>query len=240
MIGCPMKNLSPTQDRPSTGTKAGDATRERILDSAEELFALRGYDGTSMRDVAVHSGDQVALVTYHFKTKDLLFDRVVGRRAVHLAYARIQMLDAARQEADGQAIAIRKLVEGYVWPFVERSDRGGKKWKYYLQLCARLANSPQWAEVISKHYDSVARQFLVEFRRSVPDVAEAEVYHAFTFMVGTMVATVAEAGRVERLSNGKISPPDLESVFDVMLPFLEAGFMSLAAKHLSKIRVKSR
>ena len=60
----------------------GEETRERILDAAEELFAAHGFHGTSLRDVAEAIGSGIALVTYHFGTKDVLFSTVVKRRAV--------------------------------------------------------------------------------------------------------------------------------------------------------------
>jgi AcrR family transcriptional regulator len=217
------RSSAPAISRPA-GRKAGERTRERMLDAAEELFALRGYDGTSMRNVAERAGVGVALLTYHFGTKEILFDRVVERRSSNMALLRIRALDEARRESGDQPIPIRRLVEGYVWPFVERSTHGGAGWKYYSQLIARLANSPSWGRVISDHYDAVARQYLIEFRRTIPNAPEADLYHAFAFMVGTMLAIVAEPGRTENLSYGKVDGADLEAVFSVMVPFLEGGF----------------
>lgn len=205
-------------------------TRERMLDSAEELFAAQGYNGTSLRDVARKVEAPIALVTYHFESKENLFDRVIERRASYMALARIKALDEARTAAADGPIPIRHLIEGYVWPFIERSSRGGPSWKNYSQLVARLANSPRWTPVISKHYDGVARQYVAEFRRSLANVSDADVYHAFSFMVGTMVCAVAEPGRVDNLSLGKHPGSDLEDLFDRMVPFLEAGFNSMKSQ----------
>lgn len=207
--------------------RSAEATRERILDAAEELFALSGFHGTSMRDVAERSKHRLALITYHFKTKEDLFSRVVERRASYMGMQRINALDAARQRARGSAVPVRDLICGYVWPFIERSLHGDQGWKNYSQLVARLANSPSWAAIISTYYDAVARQYLIEFRRSLSDVPEPTVYHAFSFMVGTMLATVAEPGRIANLSGGTIAESDLEGAFKVMVPFLEAGFLTL-------------
>ena len=213
----------------STARKAGQATRERMLDSAEELFAAQGYNGTSMRDVARKVEAPIALVTYHFESKENLFDRVIERRASYMALARIKALDEARTAAGNGPIPLQALIEGYVWPFIERSSRGGPGWKNYSQLVARLANSPRWTPVISKHYDGVARQYVGEFRRALPSIGEADVYHAFNFMAGTMVCAVAEPGRVEKLSQGRHVASDLEDLFDRMIPFLVAGFRSMQA-----------
>ncbi len=207
--------------------RTSEETRTRILDASEELFALHGYHGTSLRDVARQGQSPIALITYHFSTKENLFDRVIERRASYMAHARMQALDEVRREVGDKPLPLARLIEGYVWPFIERSTRGGTAWKNYSQLAARLANSPAWAAVISRHYDAVARQYIAEFNRSLPLAAESDVFHAFSFMVGTMVATVAEPGRVEKLSCGRQSGANLEGAFKVMVPFLAAGFASI-------------
>src|ERR1700759_5610923 len=58
-----------------------EQTRERILDSAEKLFAWHGFHGTSIRDIAIDADYQFALIGYHFGSKLDLMDRVVGRRS---------------------------------------------------------------------------------------------------------------------------------------------------------------
>lgn len=144
-----------------------------------------------------------------------------------MAHQRILALDSARARATDAPIPLRDLVAGYVWPFVERSANGGQGWKNYALLVARLANSPDWAKVISDHYDAVARQYVAEFRRALPTVSDEDVFHAFSFMVGTMLALVAEPRRVESLSLGKYRSDNLERVFTTMLPFLVGGFEAL-------------
>jgi AcrR family transcriptional regulator len=48
-----------------------------ILSAADDLFAERGYNGVSMRDVAERAGVKKALVFYHHQNKDSLFERVL-------------------------------------------------------------------------------------------------------------------------------------------------------------------
>lgn len=225
----PARSSTPGVQR-TRSRKAGDATRERMLDAAEALFAREGYHGTSLRDVAEASDARIALVTYHFGTKDVLFDKVVERRASYMALHRIRALDAARNRAGSGVVAIRDLVEGYVWPFVERSTNGGQGWKSYSLLVARLANSPDWAKVISDHYDAVARQYLSEFCRCLPKVDEEVVFQAFSFMVGAMLGLVAEPGRVENLSGKRFVSSDLQRVYANLVPFLVGGFERLPSK----------
>lgn len=46
------------------------STRERILDIALELFTERGYDKTSLRDIAERLGTTKAALYYHFERKE--------------------------------------------------------------------------------------------------------------------------------------------------------------------------
>jgi AcrR family transcriptional regulator len=48
-------------------------TRERILLASQKLFADKGFDATSVRDITTEAGCNVASVNYHFGGKDKLY-----------------------------------------------------------------------------------------------------------------------------------------------------------------------
>ena len=51
--------------------------REQIIDTAMQLFAERGFEGTSIRDIAEKASVNVAMVNYYFGTKEKLFEKIV-------------------------------------------------------------------------------------------------------------------------------------------------------------------
>jgi AcrR family transcriptional regulator len=64
----------------SAGTRRkGELTAERILDAAEALFAERGYDGTTLRDVAARVGLRIPSLYNHFASKESLYAAVLER-----------------------------------------------------------------------------------------------------------------------------------------------------------------
>jgi len=216
------------EDQPSRPIRRnGDQARERILDAAEKLFALQGYHGTSMREIATEAGMRVALVTHHFQSKELLLARVVERRAIHLNATRIEGLDMARREVRGEAIPIRVIAQAFVWPFLERWSNGGAGWKYYVELIARLANSTQ-REVITQYFDAVARLYLDELEKTLVGRDRTGIYYGFNFMVGMMLTVVSQPDRVHNLSFGKISANDAKAVCRMMVDFIEYGFRSIS------------
>ena len=56
-----------------------EATRDRILDAAERLFALRGIRETSLRVITAEAGANLASVNYHFGDKKTLVRAVLNR-----------------------------------------------------------------------------------------------------------------------------------------------------------------
>src|SRR5678815_5590020 len=51
--------------------------REQIIDTAMQLFAERGFEGTSIRDIAEKATVNVAMVNYYFGSKEKLFEKII-------------------------------------------------------------------------------------------------------------------------------------------------------------------
>ncbi|MEX2616553.1 MAG: CerR family C-terminal domain-containing protein [Alphaproteobacteria bacterium] len=61
------------------GRPGGADSRDRILDNAGRLFAERGYNGVSMRDLATAAKVNLGAVNYHFGGKRSLYQETVRR-----------------------------------------------------------------------------------------------------------------------------------------------------------------
>ena len=59
-------------------------TRESILKSAERLFAEKGFELTTVREIAQGSGVNVAMIYYYFKTKEGLHQEIIEESFSHL------------------------------------------------------------------------------------------------------------------------------------------------------------
>jgi len=71
--------------RPVGRPRSNDNHRKDVLRSATELFASKGFDATSIRDIAKAAGVQPSSVYYHFPSKDALLIAVVEPAAQKLA-----------------------------------------------------------------------------------------------------------------------------------------------------------
>ena len=81
------------------GRRAGDSgTRATIEATARRMFATVGYDRTSMRQVAIESGVDPALVTHYFGSKVRLFVEAADLPAAPEAVI-ARLVDGPREEA---------------------------------------------------------------------------------------------------------------------------------------------
>lgn len=54
-------------------------TRTALLDAATPLFAEKGYDATSVREITASAGANLGAITYHFGSKAALFEEIMVR-----------------------------------------------------------------------------------------------------------------------------------------------------------------
>ena len=90
--------------RKSQGRPAGPAAsdiRTDILDSAESLFAHKGYAATSLREIAEEVGVNPAMVHYYFGSKNALLRQVLERTMEPLASAIAEMKSGDNAPVNG-------------------------------------------------------------------------------------------------------------------------------------------
>ena len=56
----------------------------QIIGTAEKLFAARGFDGTSVRDIAEEAGVNIAMISYYFGSKEKLMQALFKERTEHV------------------------------------------------------------------------------------------------------------------------------------------------------------
>ena len=212
---------------PGIGSRSA-ATRERILDAAEKLFAQRGYYGVSIRDVTGEAEVDVALVAYHFGNKHGLLEAVFLRRAADSNDERLALLDAVLAQGGGRSPRLEDIIEAFTRPLLDRSTRGSAGWKSYFALIAEINNSPEFGGVLmSRFFDPVVQRFIGAIRRALPQCDDRDLYWAYHFLSGALTLTFAETGRIDKLSGGVCRSSDLASVHERLVPYCAAGFRAL-------------
>lgn len=83
----------------------------QILQVAEKLFAEKGFDGTSVRDIAREASINVAMVSYYFGSKIKMLESLIYFRTSDLK----MQLESLSKEAISPLDKINKLIELYIY-----------------------------------------------------------------------------------------------------------------------------
>ncbi|TDC78405.1 TetR/AcrR family transcriptional regulator [Actinomadura sp. 7K507] len=112
-------------------------TRERLLNAAEALYAARGVDAVSLREIIQEAGVRNATaVQYHFGDRAGIVRAILARHASDVEARRHALLDAYEDGEQG----VRPLAAALVRPMAARlSDESGRA---YLQIWADVVNRP--------------------------------------------------------------------------------------------------
>ncbi|MCC6970529.1 MAG: CerR family C-terminal domain-containing protein [Phycisphaerales bacterium] len=109
-------------------------TRERLLDAAGEVFADRGYEQATIREICRRAGANIAAVSYHFGDKKALYIEVIA-----YAHRCADEYDPAREAAGAADPAERLRV--FVRTFMQRIGHKGRP-AWHARLMAREMASP--------------------------------------------------------------------------------------------------
>jgi AcrR family transcriptional regulator len=218
------KSVKRRPGRPNKNSRA-EATRERILDAAEELFAEHGFDGVTIRQVTHKAGVDVALAHYYFGTKRGLFDSVFLRRAAILNEARLKSIDDYQIDSGPGGATVEGFVQAFLYPAIERWAFGGRGWKNYFAIVAQVNNTPKWGgETMARYFDPVIHRLVDALRGIMPGVHDSDIFWSYQFLSGMLTLTFAETGRIDLLSSGQCRSSDHDAVKSRMAAFAAAGF----------------
>lgn len=176
---------------------SSSSTQERILAAAEALFAQRGFDGASLRQLTAAAGVNLAAVNYHFGSKDKLVEQVFRRRLDALNGQRLAALERVAGRA---STTLEEVLEAYIRPAMELShdDHGA----LFMRVLARAfaEHDDTLRQFLSGHYGHVIRQFTAEFARLLPQLERAELYWRIDLVTGALTHAMSGFGLIQRKS----------------------------------------
>lgn len=109
-LNCYIKQTFKARWRKET---AMDETKEKILAAATRLFARRGLDGVTIREICREAGVNGALVNYHFGTKENLYGACMRRMFESGGGPTVVALDRDVKDARSWKAAVRAWVHGF-------------------------------------------------------------------------------------------------------------------------------
>jgi AcrR family transcriptional regulator len=91
----------------ATPTEKGELTRNTILESAVQLFRDKGFEATTMRDVATRAGVALGAAYYYFGSKNAIVMGFYERAQGHLS----PLLDQSLADAKGLHDRLRAIIQ---------------------------------------------------------------------------------------------------------------------------------
>lgn len=151
--------------------KSGTAeTKERILDTAERLFAERGFEATSIRDITGAAEVNLASINYHFRTKQELIAAVFVRRVGPINQRRMELLAEIEQNARPMPPTVEALIEAMIRPAAETGFDKQKGSEILLRLTGRFFSEPNVniEQLIHANFQKMMSRFTAAFLRVLP------------------------------------------------------------------------
>ncbi len=223
----------------STEDNKTDSSREKLILSAEALFAERGFEGVSVRDISSAAGVNSALVGYYFRGKEGLLSEVYMRHCEPLKRERTRLL-AEFAEADG-GLTLEKVIEAFIRPALEvTTDRNGRSGFTRLRAILSAENSALLEQLVADNFDASSRLFIEALNRCLPGLTRDEIYWRFHFLLGTIYYTGAGPNRIRVLSDGRCDPSDPRATTKHLVPFLASGFRAPGVGTIRRRRAKKK
>ena len=162
---------------------AGD-TKERIMDTALELFAEKGYLGTSMNDIAKQLGFTKAALYKHYTSKQEILNRIVERmnetdyeraKQFEMPEGNLTEIVAAYQKTPIEKVRAYSKAQFLHWTEEEFSSRFRK------MLTLEQYRDPEMAQLYQKYLATGPVDYMAAIFRGLTDSEEAAQYLALEF-----------------------------------------------------------
>ena len=112
--------------KPSLSTK-----QLQLLDTAETLFSQKGYDGTSVRDIAEAAGINTAMISYYFGSKEKLMEEIFERKSLNI---KEKVADLLKDDSLDPLEKMYSLVDMFIEGILSR------KTFHRILLCEQIIN----------------------------------------------------------------------------------------------------
>jgi len=190
-----MSNTS-TTSRGRVTRPSADATRDRIVAAAVDLFSERSFDSATTRDIAAKAGVTQPLLNYHFHSKEELW-RVAVDSLFHLLNQTMGERASGLRGVD--EITSAKLL---VREFITFSARNPQLHRIIMQ--ESKSDGPRMDYLVDRHVRPIYERTIGIFQSlarqgAVPNVPVAHLYYILTGAGPTIFVLAPECRRLSAL-----------------------------------------
>ena len=195
---------------------------DRILNAAEFEFAEKGFDGASMKALAVRADVSQSLLHYHFASKDKLYEAVIRKRSKLINDERILRLETIDLTQDQ---ALYQVTEALFLPALGPLGGG----RAYARIFAGLiAGHERDQALVHECYDPTAQKFVDAIAKALGGINRTIAAQIYQFSLGVLASAISRDGRAERLGGEHAVPMEDGTLMKRLATFVVGGAQAMA------------
>jgi AcrR family transcriptional regulator len=212
-------------------------TVTRILDTAEVLFAEKGFAETSLRNITTRAKVNLAAVNYHFGSKKSLIQAVFARYLDPFSERLNASLDELEALYQGKQVPLEVLLEQLAITVLEvPAERNSLKVFMKLLGLAYAQAQGHLRRYIQEHYGETFRRFVECLRLATPDLPDAERFWRLHFMLGTVVFTLSGLDALRDIADSEYQEHmSVRELIRHLRPVVVAGMQAPLPESLEKL-----
>ncbi|WP_420557325.1 TetR/AcrR family transcriptional regulator [Roseovarius sp.] len=203
------------------------ATRGKLLDSAEELFAARSHEAVTLKEIAALAEANVGQIVYHFGQKDALIKEVILRRAGLISAERLQLLDAYERLVGQENVALEPLVRAFIDPYLAKLKGEEAGWRNWALFIGRNVWDKTLSETIAEAFNPAASRYIEAFRRALPSLTRVDGARAFQLLLAGIYGSTTNDSRINSLLGDEGLSRDYDGYQEVLIPFVVGGIQAI-------------
>ncbi|MGL5019165.1 MAG: TetR/AcrR family transcriptional regulator [Luteolibacter sp.] len=200
-------------------------SKRKLLDAAEQLFAEKGFEAVSVRDITQLAKTNVASVNYHFGSRENLLTMVMTRYMTPVNEERMARLDALERKWAGKSVPLEEIIDALVRPLVGQVRKSELSERLFYKLMGRTfaQQGDGLPPQIEEQLRMVVQRFTRAFTKALPTVNADDLTWRVHFMVGGMIHMLTHQDILHRLSNGASGTPSMDAIVSRFIRFSAAG-----------------
>ena len=200
------------------------STKNKILDSAELLFAEHGFNGTSLREITSNADVNLASVNYHFGSKKELIKAVMSRYLNELSPRLVTAFNTLN-DANNQP-SLHDVFSTFIEPLLFLNSIKENGTSNFLQLLGRGYTDSQgflrW--FLTTQYPEVFSSFTKAVQKAYPELTSEEMFWRLHFTMGTIIFTMSSSDAlIDIAKNDFDTETDISGVIKRVIPYVAAG-----------------